>query len=105
MLELRYNTTTKEITGWCGDPAQFGNLLDRGGEAVVILDIGIPPLDIDAYLFDEASQSLIPNPAYPLIDPDTLRAEELLQSSPNVITMPEMWELFRIFGRRLGYHF
>lgn len=35
-------------------------------------------------------------------DPDTLRAEELLQSSPDVITQPEMWELMRIFGRRLG---
>jgi len=38
-------------------------------------------------------------------DPDTLRAQELLTSSPDVITQPEMWELVRIFGRRLGYHF
>lgn len=38
-------------------------------------------------------------------DPDTLRAEELLQSSPAVITQPEQWELMRIFGRRLGYRF
>jgi len=37
--------------------------------------------------------------------PDTLRAEELLTSSPDVITQPEMWELVRIFGRALGYHF
>lgn len=38
-------------------------------------------------------------------DPDTLRAEELLASSPDVITQPEQWELLRIIGRRLGYHF
>ena len=38
-------------------------------------------------------------------DPDTIRAEELLASSPGVITQPEMWELVRIFGRRLGYRF
>lgn len=38
-------------------------------------------------------------------DPDTLRAEELLSSSPDAIAMPEMWELMRIFGRRLGYDF
>jgi len=37
-------------------------------------------------------------------DPDTIRAEELLATSPSVITQPELWELMRIFGRRLGYH-
>jgi len=38
-------------------------------------------------------------------DPATLRAEELLAQSPPTITMPEIWELLRIFGRRLGYNF
>lgn len=38
-------------------------------------------------------------------DPDTIRAQELLASSPDVITQPEQWELFRIMGRRLGYRF
>lgn len=38
-------------------------------------------------------------------DPDTIRAQEILASSPDAITMPEMWELMRIFGRRLGYRF
>lgn len=38
-------------------------------------------------------------------DPDTIRAEELLATSPKVLTMPEMWELLRIIGRRLGYRF
>ena len=38
-------------------------------------------------------------------DPDTLRAEELLSHSPDVITQPEQWELLRIIGRRLGYRF
>jgi len=37
------------------------------------------------------------------LDPDTIRAEELLGTSPGVITPPEMWELMRIFGKRLGY--
>ena len=39
------------------------------------------------------------------LTPDTLRAEELLASSPQVITQPEMWQLMRIFGRRHGYRF
>lgn len=38
-------------------------------------------------------------------DADTLRAQELLATSPSVITQPELWELTRIFGRRLGYRF
>ena len=37
--------------------------------------------------------------------PDTLRAEELLALSPPVISMPQIWELMRIIGRRLGYRF
>lgn len=36
---------------------------------------------------------------------DIARAQELLASSPDVITQPEMWELIRIFGRRLGFQF
>jgi len=36
-------------------------------------------------------------------DPDTIRAQEILATSPDAITMPEMWELVRVFGRRLGY--
>lgn len=37
--------------------------------------------------------------------PDYLRACELLETSPDVITQPEQWELLRIFARRLGYDF
>ncbi len=44
-------------------------------------------------------------PPTPVPDPDTIRAEELLTNSPEVITQPEMWELLRIFGRRLGFRF
>lgn len=36
-------------------------------------------------------------------DPDIKRARELLASSPEVITQPEMWELMRIYGRHLGF--
>ncbi|MBA7701519.1 hypothetical protein ES703_110259 [subsurface metagenome] len=50
--------------------------------------------DIDAY---NAQVEILPP------DPDTIRAEEILSNSPDVITQPELWELVRIFGRRLGY--
>lgn len=36
-------------------------------------------------------------------DPDVVRARELLATSPAVITMPEIWELLRIIGRRSGW--
>lgn len=36
-------------------------------------------------------------------DPDTIRAEEILATSPQTITMPEIWELLRIIGRRLSF--
>lgn len=36
-------------------------------------------------------------------DPDTVRVREILATSPDVITQPEIWELVRIFGRRLGF--
>ena len=64
MLELRYNKTTKEITGWWGD--RFGNkkvkLKNRPNEAIVMLDIPIPDEPLDAWLYD--GDKLILNPAY-----------------------------------------
>jgi len=35
-------------------------------------------------------------------NPDFVRARELLETSPQVITMPEIWELLRILGRLHG---
>lgn len=104
MLEVRYNTKTKEVTGWCGDKNQFGNLKKRWGvEKIAILDIPIPEKTCDAYLFDKITNALVDNPAYTEFSPDYIRASELLATSPDVIKMPEVWELLRIFGRKLGY--
>lgn len=71
MLEIRYNTDTKELTAWCGDPEQFGSL-DRGrdNEAIIVLDIPIPTKPMEALLYDEASQTLIDNPDY--VEPEPL---------------------------------
>jgi len=57
-----------------------------------------PPTQEEIDLYN--SQVIITPP-----DPDYERACELLASSPAVITQPEMWELLRLFGKRLGYHF
>ena len=63
MLEVRFDTETKELTAWCADEEQFGNL-DREGNTVAILDIPIPDKPLRAWLFDEANQTLIDNPDY-----------------------------------------
>lgn len=67
MLEVRYIKETGEPTGWCGDSKQFGNL-DRGDpdEAIVILDIPVPPLSCGAYLIQnpDTVPELISNPDY-----------------------------------------
>lgn len=70
MLEIRYDTITKELTGWWA--SRFGNheakLRDRPDEAIVALDIGIPEKPLEAWLYDEAGESLQPNPDY--IEPE-----------------------------------
>ena len=64
MLEIRYDKTTRKITGWWGD--RHGNeevkLKNRPDEAIALLNIPLPDKSLDAWLFD--TDKLIPNPAY-----------------------------------------
>ena len=55
MLEIRYNQVTKQITGWCGDNKQFGNL-DRGypNEVITQVDKPLPAKSCRHYKFDQA---------------------------------------------------
>lgn len=99
MLEVRYHTVTKKVTAWCGDAKQFGNL-DRGrdNETIVVLDTPIPDKPTEAWLYDEATQSLIPNPDY--IEPEP----PIVFEPPEGTGMPEKVEyieqfLKRAFGR------
>ncbi len=73
MLEIRYDKTTNLITGWWG--SRFGNeeikLKNRSDEAIAMLDISIPDKPLGAWLYDEVTQSLTPNPAY--IPPEPAR--------------------------------
>lgn len=57
-----------------------------------------PPTQEEIDLYNQIVEIIPP-------DPDYERACELLASSPAVITQPEMWELMRLFGKRLGYRF
>ena len=64
MLEVRYNKTTKELTGWWG--SRQGNkkvkLKNRPNEEIAMLDIPIPDKLLGAWLYD--TDKLIPNPSY-----------------------------------------
>ena len=63
MIEIKYNKLTGDMTGWCGDPKQFGLLKDRGDEEILILDIPIPAGTCSGYAFD--GSELIAKPPKP----------------------------------------
>lgn len=76
MLEVRYNIDTKKLTAWCGSQERFGNLdLGRDNELIVVLDIPIPSIPMEALLYDEATTSLIDNPDY--VEPEPIKFERL----------------------------
>lgn len=66
MLEIRYDVNTKVLTGWWADRHVGGEikLKNRPEERIILLDIPIPDKPLDAWLFDNASKSLMPNPNY-----------------------------------------
>ncbi len=74
MLELRYNKTTKELTGWWG--SRHGNhdakLRNRPDEKMALLDIPIPDKPLEAWLCD--GKKLMPNPNY--VEPEPPRDRE-----------------------------
>ena len=89
MLEIRYNTQTKKVTGWWGN--RHGNhrtkLKNRPWDAIVMLGIPIPDKPLEAWLYD--GKTLIPNPDYVEPEPprdliaeiDNLKAEiEILKN-------------------------
>lgn len=103
MLEIRYNKSTKVLTGWWGD--RFGNhevkLKNRPDEAMAMLAIPIPDKPLGAWLYD--GKSLVPNPSYiePIPDPDVIRAKEIVGGNPHSIPATEMWELLNLIVKKL----
>lgn len=102
MLEILYDVASLEIRAWNADESVQGNLVTSPGQAIVIFPIDPPDFPSDWYKVDLAAQTIVGNPDYDPLTPDTRRAKELLATSPAVITQPEMWELMRIFGRLHG---
>ncbi len=71
MIEIRYNKTTKELTGWWA--TRHGNhdakLRNRPDEKMALLNISIPDKPSGAWLFDRGK--LIDKPAY--VEPEPPR--------------------------------
>ncbi|MBA7579994.1 hypothetical protein ES708_21880 [subsurface metagenome] len=71
MLEVKYIQKTGIITAWAGSPEHIGGHFEpEAGEAVAVLDIPNPEKPSSAYLYDEATQTLIPNLDY--VEPEPL---------------------------------
>jgi len=75
MLEVLYDKVTKEVRGWCADPAEFGNFTAKKGQTVVVLDCGIPTIESDVYTVDLVAREVVGNPDYVAVVPRDLYAE------------------------------
>ncbi len=75
MLEVLYDTATKEVRGWCGDSTQFGNFPVGKGQAIVILEGDPPTFEGDVYHVDLGAREVIGNPDYVPTKPRNLEAE------------------------------
>ncbi len=66
MLEIRYNKTTKVLTGWWSGESRQGNterkLQNRSNETITMLNITAPGNSLDEWLMGDGV--LIPNPKY-----------------------------------------
>jgi len=76
MLEVKYIIETGVINAWAASPEHTGGHYEpEAGEAVAVLDIPTPEKPLAAYLYDEATESLIPNPDYVEPEPSDLQAQ------------------------------
>ena len=75
MIEVLYDTDTKEVRGWCADPKQFGNFTAKKEQRIVILDCEIPTAESDVYRVDLAARKVVGNPDYVPFKPRNLEAE------------------------------
>lgn len=73
MLEILYDTATKEVRAWNADMSVKGNLTPKEGQGVVIFPIDPPTFDSDWYKVDLENQAIVGNPDY--TPPTPLRFE------------------------------
>ena len=75
MLEILYDTQTKEVRAWNADMKVKGNLKPKEGQKVVIFPIDPPSFESDIYYVDLANKQIKGNPGYVPPAPFNARAE------------------------------
>lgn len=75
MLEILYDTATKEVRAWNADDSVQGNLKPKEGQEVVIFPIDPPTFESDVYFVDLANKKLVGNPDYIPVEPFNAKAE------------------------------
>ena len=64
MLEVLYDTNTKEVRAWNADDKVQGNFKPKVGQEVIILPISPPDFESDWYKVDLANKKVVGNPDY-----------------------------------------
>lgn len=77
MIEVRYNKAARQVTGWCGDPRQFGNMRERENEAIILLEVPLPLGSAESYLLNEALDGFIDNPEFTFLPTIEDRLQDL----------------------------
>lgn len=77
MLEVLYDTATKEVRAWNADMSVKGNLNPKNGQEVVIWSIDPPTLESDWYKVDLKRKRIVGNPDYTKPEPPRDFAAEL----------------------------
>jgi len=68
MLEIRYLRSTGQVTAWCGDEMQFGNLdRIRDDEDILITLDAVPDVSIDRCLMKDGNLVILPEPILSLV--------------------------------------
>ena len=75
MLEILYDTATKEIRAWNADDKVQGNLKPKTGQEVVIFPIDPPSFNSDWYKVDLVNKQIVGNPDYVPVEPFDVKAE------------------------------
>lgn len=108
MWTIIFNKETKQIVGHASFETTMENLGSYEPSIVACQYIEDPtyPVGLNYRVILDAEGKIIGTEEVPVLPtPDYTRACQLLETSPLVISQPEVWELLRIYGRRLGYEF
>ncbi|MBA7639562.1 hypothetical protein ES703_47221 [subsurface metagenome] len=85
---------------------EYWKLLNPDGSTSSVESHSFPHIVPDGIQIDKAEYDAfiasLPEPEPPPLTPDEARLQEIVATSPDAITMPDMWEAIRILARLRG---